>query len=693
MTTALYHVLLPRPLAHLLTYQGPVDLQVGQCVSVPLGKKEIIGVVQEANVSADIPANKLKAIQNIYDGLVLTPQNLDWLHWCADYTMQPFGKLLKLTLNTPDVFKPQKRPRKSKFFLDASKHPSIHSVAATQDEDLSQSLILSSVSLDARIEGCSPNINNNFLSTNQNAIANELQTSVNAHTFTTHVLEGVTGSGKTLVYAAAVRAAITAGKSALVMLPEIALTQTLAARLAKYVGVTPIVWHSAQKPSIRRDTWRALCEGKPLFIVGARSALFLPYQQLGVIVIDEEHEPAYKQEEGTIYHGRDLAIARAKFENCSAILASATPSLETQANVNRGRYIHHPLLERFGAAQLPDVKLLDLRQDPPPKGHWLSPILRAALIDNTAKGEQSLLFMNRRGYAPLQLCRTCGYRLGCPNCSTWLVTHRRYHQLQCHHCGFVMPQPHVCPACGTADSWAACGPGVERIAEEVKTLLPDARIAVFTSDADDIPQQITAFENGEIDIAVGTQLLAKGHHFPELTLVGVVDADIGLGGTELRAAERTFQLLQQVGGRAGRAAKPGRVMIQTYQPEHPVLNALQHSDAGEFWALEKQYRQLAGMPPYGRLIALILSGEDERAVEQASHALAVCLHKHLPKPIQLLGPAPAPLARIRGKYRFRLLMKGAANTILQPFLKTALTQCNVPAAIDLTIDVDPQSFM
>ena len=658
MADTLYQVLLPRPFQHSLTYQGPVDLQVGQCVNVPLGKKEITGVIQEINVSDDIPANKLKAIHEVHNGLLLTPQHLEWLHWCADYTMQPFGKLLKLTLNTPEVFKPQKRPRKTAL------------ISATSADKKEQSL-----------------------SDNQNAIATELQNAVQAHSFTTHVLEGVTGSGKTLVYAAAVRAALAAGKSAVVMLPEIALTQTLAARLATYVGVEPIIWHSAQKASIRRDAWRALCEGKPLFIVGARSALFLPYQHLGVIVIDEEHEPAYKQEEGTIYHGRDLAVTRAKFENCPAILASATPSLETQANVGRGRYTHHPLLERFGEAQLPEVKLLDLRKDPPPRGHWLSPILRAALIDNTAKGEQSLLFMNRRGYAPLQLCRTCGHRLGCPNCSTWLVTHRRYHQLQCHHCGFVMPQPHACPACGTEDSWAACGPGVERIAEEVKTLLPDARIAVFTSDADDIPQQITAFENGEIDIAVGTQLLAKGHHFPELTLVGVVDADIGLGGTELRAAERTFQLLQQVGGRAGRAAKPGRVMIQTYQPEHPVLIALQHGDAGAFWALEKQFRQIAGMPPYGRLIALIISGDEERAVEQASQQLADCLHKYLPKPIQLLGPAPAPLTRIRGKYRFRLLMKGAANTVLQPFLKTALAQCNVPSTIDLTIDVDPQSFM
>lgn len=660
MTHSLYHILLPQSFAYLLTYQGPRGLQPGQCVTVPLGKREQVGIVQELAEKIDIPDSKIKIMTAVHEGLQLSTPYLNWLHWCADYTMQPLGKLLKLTLNTPDVFKPQKRARKSK--LDFS----VNAIAAE---------------------------NIGSLSPQQHDIARQFQQAVQADCFTTHLLEGVTGSGKTIVYAAAVREALSAGKSALVMLPEIALTQGLAARLAEYVGVKPIVWHSEQKATVRRDSWHALAAGKPLFIVGARSALFLPYHELGVIIIDEEHEPAYKQEEGTIYNARDLAIARAKFENCPAILASATPSLETQANVARKRYQYHLLQERFGQARLPHIALLDLRKEPPPRGNWLSPVLRAALIDKLAMGEQSLLFLNRRGYAPLQLCRTCGFRLGCPNCSTWLVSHKAHGHLQCHHCGYVVHQPEMCPACNTAHSWAACGPGVERIAEEVHMLLPGARVGVFTSDRHDIAQQLNAFENGGMDIAVGTQLLAKGHHFPNLTMVGVVDADVGLGGTELRAAERTFQLLQQVAGRAGRDVKPGKVIIQTYQPEHPVLQALQHGDASAFWELERQHRQIAGMPPYGRLIALIASGEDEAMVQQQAQKLADTLRQHLPKSVQLLGPAPAPLARIRGKYRYRLLLKAAPNVMLQPFLKNGMTHFKWPKQLDLIIDVDPQSFM
>ena len=465
-----------------------------------------------------------------------------------------------------------------------------------------------------------------ILSQAQGAAAEALRRQVAAQAFSVTVLDGVTGSGKTEVYFEAISAALDQGHQVLVMLPEIALSAQWLARFRARFGADPAVWHSELGTRQRRETWRAVAEGRAQVVVGARSALWLPFRTLGLIVVDEEHDAAFKQEDGVIYHARDMAVVRARFEGCPIVLVSATPSLETVVNVENGRYGRERLPDRHGGAQLPAIETVDLRETPPARGTWLAPALRAALAETLEAGEQALLFLNRRGYAPLTLCRACGHRFHCPNCSAWLVEHRFAGTLDCHHCGFQRAQPEACPACEAEGSFAACGPGVERLAEEVDEAFPGARWAVLTSDTVRGPSQVQdlvdAIVAHEVDVLIGTQMVAKGHHFPQLTLVGVVDADLGLAGGDMRAAERTYQLLHQVGGRAGRGGRPGRVVLQTYAAEHPVITALAAGDRDSFMAQEAAAREAHGLPPFGRLAAVIASGPSESEALRAASALA-----------------------------------------------------------------------
>ena len=487
------------------------------------------------------------------------------------------------------------------------------------------------------------------------------------------LLEGVPGAGKTEVYLEAVAATVARGRQVLILLPEIALTAQLMERFERHFGRPPAAWHSELGAAARRRTWRRIAEGREPVVIGARSALFLPFPELGLIVVDEEHDTSFKQEDGVPYHGRDIAVARARFEACPVILVSATPALETAWKMGRlagercegvqGRALLLPA--RHGGSDMPEVELIDLRRDLPPRGGWLSPGLRAALEATLAAGEQALLFLNRRGFAPLTLCRACGHRLRCPNCSAWLVTHRLRHRLLCHHCGYGRAELEHCPSCGTVDALVACGPGVERLDEEVRALLPDARVEILTSDRPAGPSAVAALlramRDHELDLLIGTQIIAKGHHFPDLTLVGVVDGDLGLAGGDLRAAERQFQLLYQVAGRAGRAAQRGRVLIQTHLPDHPVMQALAAGDKERFYAEELAERREAGMPPFGRLAAVIVSGRDLQAVRR----FAALLAREAPEApgLRVLGPAPAPLALLRGRYRQRLLVIAAPGSI------------------------------
>jgi primosomal protein N' (replication factor Y) len=534
-----------------------------------------------------------------------------------------------------------------------------------------------------------------LLSTAQAEAAAVLCHAVAGGEFSVTLLDGVTGSGKTEVYFEAIAACLRAGRQALVLLPEIALSSQWLDRFESRFGVAPAVWHSDLSSRTRRITWRAVAEGGAQVVVGARSALFLPFPDLGLVVVDEEHETAFKQEDGVVYHARDMAVVRARLCAAPAVLVSATPSLETVANVEAGRYRRISLPTRHGGASLPGVAAIDMRVTPPERGKFLAPPLIEAIRETLGRGEQAMLFLNRRGYAPLTLCRHCGHRMACPNCTAWLVEHRVRGSLQCHHCGHAIPIPPECPACGAAHSLTPVGPGVERITEEAAAWFPEARRLVMASDTMPGPEAAAAaahaIEAREVDLIIGTQIVAKGWHFPHLTLVGVVDADLGLAGGDLRAAERTVQLLHQVAGRAGRAEAPGQVLLQTFTPEHPVMQALVAGDLDAFMAREAAQRRPGHWPPYGRLAALIVSA-DHAAV---ADGLARELGRAAPSGdgVTVLGPAPAPLSILRGRHRRRLLLKTRREIAVQPILREWLGRVKVPHGARVEVDVDPVSFL
>ncbi|MBO4643101.1 MAG: primosomal protein N', partial [Alphaproteobacteria bacterium] len=511
------------------------------------------------------------------------------------------------------------------------------------------------------------------------------------------VLNGVTGSGKTEVYFDMIAQALNRGKQALILLPEIGLTGQWLERFERRFGVKPALWHSGLSQRVRRETWKAVLTGEARVLAGARSALFLPFSELGAIIVDEEHDASYKQEDGVVYQARDMAVVRAKLENIPIVLSSATPSLETRINVQSGKYKEVVLPNRFGQAVLPDIHLIDMRRDPPEKIAESKSFLSSVLINemNTTldNGEQTLLFLNRRGYAPLVLCRKCGYRFQCPHCSAWLVEHRNGRRLECHHCGYSLPVPDVCPVCGESEL-TSCGPGVERISEEVSVRFPDARQLVITSDlnatAAEMAELMRRIHDHEADIVIGTQILTKGHHFPDLTLVGVVDADLGLSGGDLRAGERTFQMLHQVAGRAGRAEKKGQVFLQTFDPENQIMRAMKTGSAEQFLLAEAQSRQMLKMPPFGRLAALIVSGTSQEQTQRA----AALLGKVAPvgNGVRVLGPASAPLALLRGKYRYRLLLQTEKQIKIQEVLRRWLSSVSLPSSVRIQTDIDPYSF-
>jgi primosomal protein N' (replication factor Y) len=540
-----------------------------------------------------------------------------------------------------------------------------------------------------------PNFGPPDLNPDQADVASILRQAVGAEAFQPFLLDGVTGSGKTEVYFEAVAAALAAGRQTLVLLPEIALTEPFLTRFAKRFGCEPVAWHSGLRTSQRRRAWRAIARGEAKVTVGARSALFLPYPNLGLIVVDEAHETSFKQEDGVHYHARDVAVMRGKFEECPVILASATPAIETRHQVELGRYEELKLPARFGVAEMPRIEAIDLIQEPPERGRWLAPRLVKALDETLARGEQSLLFLNRRGYAPLTLCRNCGHRFQCPNCTAWMVEHRLLRRLSCHHCGHTLPTPSMCPECKSEDTLVACGPGVERIADEVAALFPDARTAIVTSDTLWSPAKAAEFvqrmEHGAIDIVIGTQLVTKGYHFPNLTLVGVVDADLGLDGGDLRASERTFQQIMQVSGRAGRGEKPGTVYIQTHSPEARVMQALIGGDAEAFYAAETEARREAEAPPYGRYAAIIVSSEDRAAAEETARMIGRAAPQ-LPE-MHVYGPAPAPMAMLRGRHRFRLLVHARRSFDVQDVIRDWLGSLAWSAKVRVAVDVDPYSFV
>lgn len=708
---------------------GPLDYRVpegmaaeaGSIVAAPLGPRQLVGVVWEPErlATTEVEASRLRPLLHAFDVPPLRAPLRRLIEWTADYYLSPLASVLRMALpssgalegarsiteyrvtgQVPERLTPQRQQALERLGERQGLVSELAIVAGVSDGVIrglvkAGAIEAVEVSIDDPYPDPDPDFAPPALEAAQTAAAGTLREVVEARAFAPFLLDGVTGSGKTEVYFEAVAEAVRMGRQVLVLLPEIALTEPFLKRFAARFGCDPVPWHSGLRQSQRRRAWRAIAGGEARVVVGARSALFLPYADLGLIVVDEAHEASFKQEEGVQYHARDAAVMRGHFEGIPVVLASATPAIETRYMVESGTYRELRLPDRFGGAKLPDMAALDLLQSPPERGRWLAPSLVAALEENLEAEEQSLLFLNRRGYAPLTLCRHCGHRFQCPNCTAWMVEHRFTRRLACHHCGHVMPIPQACPDCSEEDSLVACGPGVERIADEVAALFPDARTAVVTSDTIWSPAKAAEFvgrmEAGEIDIVIGTQLVTKGYHFPNLTLVGVVDADLALSGGDLRAAERTFQQIRQASGRAGRGEKPGRVLVQSHDPSAPVISALISGDAEGFYAAETEARRQAGMPPFGRLAAIIISSEDQASATAAARAIGRAAPRV--ENMIVLGPAPAPLAMLRGRHRHRLLIQAARAVPVQEVIRDWLGGVELPRGVRVAVDVDPYSFL
>ncbi|ATY32423.1 primosomal protein N' [Sphingomonas psychrotolerans] len=716
-------ILVLHPALGPLDYRVPQGMAVepGSIVVVPIGPRQYAGVVWEPErlPTEEIGDNRLRNLIAVADAPPIPEPVRRLVEWTADYYLSPPSAVLAMAVRTSAAFEsaptiteyratgvvPERlTPQRAQALERIGERQGLVRELATI-ADVSEGVIRGLCKVGA-IEAVTVDTDSPYplpdpafgppeLSREQSDVAGILRQSVEAASFQPFLLDGVTGSGKTEVYFEAIAAAITAGQQTIVLLPEIALTEPFLTRFAARFGCEPVAWHSGLRTSQRRRAWRAIASGEALVTVGARSALFLPYPKLGLIVVDEAHETSFKQEEGVHYHARDVAVMRGRFEDCPVILASATPAIESRHQVELGRYAELKLPGRFGVAELPDIEAIDLIKEPPDRGRWLSPRLILAIDAALERGEQSLLFLNRRGYAPLTLCRHCGHRFQCPNCTAWMVEHRLIRRLACHHCGHTVPTPEICPECEEADSLVACGPGVERIADEAALLWPNAEIAIVTSDTMWSPAKAAEFvqrmEHKDIDIVVGTQLVTKGYHFPNLTVVGVVDADLGLDGGDLRAAERTFQQIMQVSGRAGRGEKPGSVFIQTHAPDARVMHALVSGDSAAFYAAETEARREAGAPPYGRYAAIIVSSEDKAAADETARMIGRTAPRR--DEMHVYGPAPAPLAMLRGRHRFRLLVHARRAFDVQDMIRDWLGALEWSAKVRVAVDVDPYSFL
>ncbi len=711
------------PVLSVLDYRVPPHMAVepGSLVIAPLGPRQVLGIVWEAErlPGEAVPEAKLRPILEVLPVQPFSAPLRRLIEWCADYYVAPMNAVARMALGSMAALRgggttteyrlsglePKRLTPQRAAAMDAlhGEQASVRELAdlAGVSEAVVRGMVNAgilepiTVDLDRRYPRAQADHAVPALSDAQQAAADTFVAAVKARTFQPFLLDGVTGSGKTECYFEAVAEALREDRQVLVLLPEIALTENFLRRFEARFGTPPVLWHSSLKASERRRAWRAITSGEAQVVVGARSALFLPYARLGLIVVDEAHEVSFKQDDGVRYNARDVAVIRARFEGVPVILASATPALESLQLAEAGVYAKIDLPSRFGGASLPDIEVIDLRKEAPERGHWLAPRLVKEMQVRLERGEQSLLFLNRRGYAPLTLCRHCGYRFQCPNCSAWLVEHRLSRRMACHHCGHELPVPDACPECATGDCLVACGPGVERIADEVAQVLPEARVAVVTSDTLNSPEKIGEFvaaaENKLIDVIVGTQLVTKGYHFPDLTLVGVVDADLGLEGGDLRAAERTYQQVAQVAGRAGRGEKPGEVLIQTRHPEAAVIAALVAGDRDAFYAAEAEGRRDAGAPPFGRWAAIIVSSEDEAEARAAARAIGGSA-PNLPD-VMILGPAPAPLALLRGRYRYRLLVNARRSAKVQDVIREWLGQLTFPQGVRVNVDIDPYSFV
>ncbi|CAK7192497.1 Primosomal protein N' [Commensalibacter sp. Nvir] len=734
-------VLLPYPFQTPFYYTVPSDLQIiplgpGNLIKVPLNGRKEIGVVWHDSTlpkTLSIPQDNIKKIKKFKPILSILPlpplplSLLQFVDWVAAYTLSPRGSVLAITLRGIQKIVNEKANPKKGWVISNSKHD-LNGIPRTkarektlaylkrqQDpkttlqivkeaqvspsviKNLHQQGILEEKYLAEKSIFQKPNIHFNHITLNaeQQVSTQFLNQKIQENQFSATLLQGITGSGKTEVYMEAIADCINIGKVSLILLPEIALSSQWINRFEKRFGVKPALWHSDLTEKQRRLTWQAALRNEISVLVGARSALFLPLNNLGLIIVDEEHESSFKQEEGIIYHARDMAIVKATLSKCPIVLVSATPSLETLVNAKQKKYHHLTLTQRHGEARLPNIEIVNMRHDPPNRGLYLSPRLVKATKKILGKKEQILFFLNRRGYAPLTLCRACGFRMECPHCSAWLIEHRAQNKLICHHCDYSIPFPKECPHCLEKESLVPIGPGIERITEEARTTFPDAKILIMSSDTLTSPiataEAIKLITQHEVDLIIGTQIVAKGWHFPYLTLVGVIDADLGLSGADLRASEKTLQLLHQVSGRAGREQIVGTVMLQSYLADHPVIKALAKNDFDEFMRYEANERKEGFWPPYGRLTAIIISADDEETTKHTAYELSL----HSPKidSVLVLGPTAAPLALLRNRYRQRFLIRSKKNLAIQPVIRQWLSCIKIKKGVKIEVDVDPISFL
>ncbi|NRB00351.1 MAG: primosomal protein N' [Rhodobacteraceae bacterium] len=720
---ALIGVLTTQPIDRPLDYKAPEGgCFLGAFVEVPLGPRKVMGVVWGPG-EGGYDLKKVRSVLRVLDAAPISGGIREFLTRAAAYTLTPMPAMLRLATRSPGLGNPPSMQKVYRLgnvtpdrMTDARRRvletlQDIGGLSYTLNELAEASGVTSSVVKGLVKQGAvleentprdlpfprlSPGHSEYDLTAEQDAAAKVLRKGIASKTYGTSLLRGVTGSGKTEVYLEAVAECLAQGRQALVLLPEIALTSEFLTRVEKRFGAQPAEWHSGVTMTTRRRVWKMVGEGGAQLVVGARSALFLPFRDLGLIVVDEEHDTSYKQEDGVLYNARDMAVLRASLAGAQVILASATPSLESWVNAQSGKYRRLDLTRRFGAAQMPEMAAIDMRAEALPAGRWISEELAREVRTRLNAGEQSLLFLNRRGYAPVTLCRACGHQIGCDECDARMVEHRFLKRLVCHQCGATKPVPNVCPSCGVDGRLAPVGPGVERLGEETAELFPGARVAILSSDlfgsSRALKEAVEDIANGGANIVIGTQIVAKGHNFPNLTLVGVIDADLGLQGSDLRAAERTFQLMRQVAGRSGRAEKAGVALLQTYQPEHPVIQAILGGDEEAFWQAEAAERRAVGMPPFGRLAGVVLSSPDVQAVFDLGTEMARSDEPLRRVGAQVFGPAPAPIARIRGRHRVRLLVKADKTAPLQPALAAWARQFKLPANLRLSIDIDPQTF-
>ncbi|MBL4719316.1 MAG: primosomal protein N' [Erythrobacter sp.] len=706
-----------------LDYKVPegMDVAAGSVVECPLGPRTVIGIVWEAErlPGTEVPVEKLRNLRGVLPVPPLSAALRRLIEWTADYYVASLASVARMALASGGALKgpatmteyrltggmPERMTPQREAALGAleGEQATIRELAgiAGVSEGVLRGLVNHGalepveVDCDRPYLPARPDFVEIALSAQQREAADIFSGAVRKAEFAPFLLDGVTGSGKTETYFEPVAEALRMGRQVLVLLPEIALTENFLHRFEERFGAPPVLWHSSLKSTERRRAYRAVSEGSAQVVVGARSALFLPFARLGLIVVDEAHETSFKQEEGVRYNARDVAVMRGHFEQVPVVLASATPALESLQMAESGIYAKIDLPSRYGGAQMPTIETIDLTEEKPPQGMWLAQRLVDGIEARLERGEQSLLFLNRRGYAPLTLCRNCGFRYQCPNCSAWLVEHRFTNRLACHHCGHEAPAPKTCTECGEPDCLVACGPGVERIADEVAERLPQARVFVATSDTLNSPGRaaefIAAVEAREVDVIVGTQLVTKGFHFPELTLVGVVDADLGLEGGDLRAGERTYQQVAQVAGRAGRGSKPGEVLLQTRHPDAPVIAALAAGDRDAFYSAETEMRREAGAPPFGRWASIIISSEDDAEAREASNRIGA--FRPEVAECMILGPAPAPMALLRGRYRYRFLINARRSVQLQQVIRRWLAAIDHPPGVRVAVDIDPYSFV